>query len=211
MKQRILIIAVAAALASVSLGAVAFAADLAEGDYEVTIPGVGTVIVTVAEDSVDVTTLPDGYTVTEDAEDDELEFTIVDAAGDDVAEIEVESDELKIETVGTALPGEHLFTVPEVGDFVIVIGADGNIESFSGPDGFTLDVDSDGEWTLRSEGGSVKVEVEIEDGVLELKVEFEDDDDDSSDDDDDSSDDDDDSSDDDSSDGGSDDDDSSDD
>lgn len=171
------ILAVVAVLAALGISAAAASASdgLAEGQYEVTVPGVGTIVLDVTATGLDVTTVPDGYSVDLESDGDETEFSLIDLAGNTVLKVEFEGDELEIEGV-TATPGEHVFTVEGVGTITVVIGADGTIESVVAPDGFTVEFDDD-EISIVSEDGSLTVKVEVEHGVLEVKFEAEHDDD----------------------------------
>ncbi|MDH5420903.1 MAG: hypothetical protein OEY55_03765, partial [Acidimicrobiia bacterium] len=49
----------------------AFAGDgLSDGTYSVTVPGIGTIVLDVADGLAEVTAVPDGYTVELDSDDD---------------------------------------------------------------------------------------------------------------------------------------------
>lgn len=150
----------------------AFAGDgLSPGSYEVDVPGIGTVVLTVADGVVEVTTVPDGYTVELDSDDDDSEFLILDAAGNTALKIEFEGDELEIKGA-TATPGTHVFTLPDIGTVTVEVAADGSI-SVVAP-GFTVVSDDHGQVTLVSEDGMIEMQIEIEDGVIQLQVEADD-------------------------------------
>ncbi len=179
-KMRILVAGVAGALAALAFGAFALADEaLAPGQYDITIPGVGTISVAVADTGgVELVTVPDGYTVTpdHDNDDDEAEFRLSDPNGVLAAlKIEVEEGELKVKVDGLA-PGEHSVSIPDVGVVTINVNDDGTFDVISVPDGWTFEVDSDGDETkvkLVSEDGAVEVKLELEDGTLTFKVEAE--------------------------------------
>ncbi len=150
----------------------AFAGDgLSTGLYEVDVPGIGTVVLTVADGVVEVTTVPDGYTVELDSDDDS-EFLILDAAGDTALKIEFEGDELEIKAA-TATPGTHVFTLPNIGTVTVEVAADGSITSVDAP-GFTAEWDDHGQVTFVSEDGTIEMQIEIENGVIQLQVEVDD-------------------------------------
>jgi hypothetical protein len=151
----------------------AFAGDgLTAGTYEVTVPGIGTVVLEVTDGVVEVTTVPDGYSWELDADDDESEFLILDGAGDTALKIEFDGDELEIKGA-TATPGTHIFTLPNIGTVTVEVAADGTIVSVVAP-GFTVELDDQGQVTLGSEDGTIEMKIEIENGVIEFQVEVED-------------------------------------
>jgi hypothetical protein len=151
----------------------AFASEgLIAGQYEIDVPGVGVVVIDVTDTGVEVTTIPEGYEVTLDSDDDDSEFLILDAAGDIALKIEFEGDELEIEGA-TATPGTHVFTLPDIGTVTVEVAADGSITSVDAP-GFTVESDDHGQVRLVSEGGTIEMKLEVEDGVIEFQIEVDD-------------------------------------
>ncbi len=175
MKMKLLIAALAGALTALAFGAFALADEaLAPGDYEITLPGVGTITVAVNDTgTVDLVTVPDGYTVVPDDGEDEAEFRLVDADGVAALKIEVEEGELKVKVDGLT-PGEHTVSIPDVGEVTILVNDDGTFEVLNSPDGWTVEVKTEDDETkvkLVSEDGTLEVKLEIEDGTLTFKVE----------------------------------------
>ena len=177
MKMRLLIAALAGVLTALAFGAFALADEaLAPGDYEITLPGVGTITVAVADTgTVDVVTVPDGYTVVPDDDEGEAEFRLVDSDGVAALKIEVEEGELKVKVDGLT-SGEHSVTIPDVGQVTIQVNDDGTFEVTQIPEGWTFETKTeDGETKVKlvSEDGALEVKLEIEDGTLTFKVEAE--------------------------------------
>ncbi|GBD84810.1 hypothetical protein BMS3Abin02_01204 [bacterium BMS3Abin02] len=168
----ILLTMAALTLATVGIMSVAGADEaLANGDYTLTVPGVGDVTLNVDGSTVTVTAAPDGFTDLVDlvvSTSDDGEFVL---ASDSLSiEVEVEDgtfdSEVKVD-LGRLEPGDHTVTIGTY-SFTITVGEDGAL-SMDQPDGFTLVKDGE-HLKLTSNDGSITIEIKAEDGRFEASV-----------------------------------------
>jgi len=168
----ILLAMAALTLATVGIVSVAGADEaLANGDYTLTVPGVGDVTLNVDGSTVTVTAAPDGFTDLVDlvvSTSDDGEFVL---ASDSLSiEVEVEDgtfdSEVKVD-LGRLEPGDHMVTIGTY-SFTITVGEDGSL-SMDQPDGFTLETDGE-HLKLTADDGSITIEIKAEDGRFEASV-----------------------------------------
>jgi len=168
----ILLTMAALTLATVGIMSVAGADEaLANGDYTLTVPGVGDVTLSVDGGTVTVTAAPEGFTDLVDlvaSTSDDGEFVL---ATDSLSiEVEVEDgtfdSEVKVD-LGQLEPGDHIVTIGTY-SFTITVADDGSL-SMDQPDGFTLETD-DGHLKLTADDGSVTIEINADDGAFEATV-----------------------------------------
>ncbi len=174
MRRSIWILATVLALSLAALGIMGLAgADeaLAEGNYVLTVPGVGDVAFSISNGNVAVTAAPDGFSdlVPVDTDGDDLTFAS-ESAG---LFIEVESDdgmlssEAKLD-FGTADPGTYDIAIGDL-TFQLSIATDGTMSASGLPDGYTVDSSDDHLKVIAADGTEYKFEAH--DGMLRANIE----------------------------------------
>ena len=178
MKARLAAAATLAMLTALVLTATASASEpLEDGDYVIALPD-GDILFTIAEDGemLTVTSLPDGYAVSEDdsSDTDSTEIvgngvTVEIETGED-GKIEIEGVSFGEEPVEARLPGvDDPITITVSGDDIVV----------SAPEPFrVVDFDPDGdevEVTITDGTRTFEIEVDLEDGSVEIKRKDDDD------------------------------------
>ncbi|NIA25452.1 MAG: hypothetical protein GWP04_07760 [Gammaproteobacteria bacterium] len=173
MRRSFWILLTMAALAMATVGIVSAAsADeaLANGDYTLTVPGVGDVTLNVDGSTVTVMAAPEGFTDLVVSTSDDGEFVLTSDTMSIEVEVEVEhgtfDSEVKVD-LGRLEPGDHIVTVGTF-SFTITVAADGSL-SMDQPDGFTLQT-SDGHLKLTADDGSITIEIKVEDGRVEACI-----------------------------------------
>ncbi len=185
MKARIAIASTLAVLTALVLTATASASEpLEDGDYSITLPDSSEIHFTISDDgeTVEVVSVPKDFSVDEDDSSDDGSTEITN--GEVTVEIKT-GDDGKIEVEGISFDEESTVSamLPDAG--TVEISLEGDEVDVKAPGFEVIDVDSDDEEAeVRITDGkrTFEIEVDYEDGSIEIKLQDDSSDDDSSDD-----------------------------
>lgn len=172
---------IAAAIVAAALGLAALAmADeaLAPGDYTLTVPGVGDITLQVTDTgTVDMVTVPSGYTVTQSTNEDEPSFQVFDAANMPVLTVKVDDGELEVKSSAPVTAGTYPISLPNGVTVSVIVADDGSVsvDPATLPDGTQVQIQQeDGGYQIELQfADGSKVKIELKDGTFKVEVENE--------------------------------------
>lgn len=143
--------------------------QLPAGDYNLVVPGVGDIAFSVDDTgAVTVGTLPDGFTLVVD-EEEEGELEAILSNGDITVKLEIEDGKVELKVEDGLAPGTYEFTLADGSTLTVEVAEDGTVTVTGLPDGYQLVEGEEDDIVILAPDGTM-YKLELGDEEIELKV-----------------------------------------